>query len=51
MVNNRSSNIIKTYYGNFVISHTLGIGKTTLLKAIASMEIEGFPKHHRVLRK
>ena len=26
-----------------------GIGKTTLLKAIASMEIEGFPKHHRVL--
>jgi ATP-binding cassette subfamily F protein 3 len=26
-----------------------GVGKTTLLKAIASMEIEGFPKHHRVL--
>jgi len=26
-----------------------GIGKTTLLKAIASLEIEGFPKHHRVL--
>lgn len=26
-----------------------GIGKTTLLKAIASMEIEGFPRHHRVL--
>jgi len=26
-----------------------GIGKTTLLKAIASMQIEGFPKHHRVL--
>jgi ATP-binding cassette subfamily F protein 3 len=26
-----------------------GIGKTTLLKAIASMEIEGFPRHLRVL--
>ncbi len=26
-----------------------GIGKTTLLKAIAKFEIEGFPKHHRVL--
>lgn len=26
-----------------------GIGKTTLLKAIASMQIEGFPRHHRVL--
>ena len=26
-----------------------GIGKTTLLKAIAAMEIEGFPRHHRVL--
>jgi len=26
-----------------------GIGKTTLLKAIARMEIEGFPRHHRVL--
>mmetsp|Transcript_27791 Transcript_27791/g.40978 ORF Transcript_27791/g.40978 Transcript_27791/m.40978 type:complete len:798 (+) Transcript_27791:103-2496(+) len=26
-----------------------GVGKTTLLKAIASMEIEGFPRHHRVL--
>ena len=26
-----------------------GVGKTTLLKAIASMSIEGFPKHHRVL--
>ena len=26
-----------------------GIGKTTLLKAIASMEIDGFPRHHRVL--
>jgi ATP-binding cassette subfamily F protein 3 len=26
-----------------------GIGKTTLLKAIASMDIEGFPRHHRVL--
>jgi len=26
-----------------------GIGKTTLLKAIASMEIHGFPRHHRVL--
>lgn len=26
-----------------------GIGKTTLLKAIASMEVEGFPRHLRVL--
>jgi len=26
-----------------------GVGKTTLLKAIASMEIEGFPRHLRVL--
>ncbi len=26
-----------------------GVGKTTLLKAIASMSIEGFPRHHRVL--
>lgn len=26
-----------------------GIGKTTLLKQIASLEIPGFPKHHRVL--
>jgi ATP-binding cassette subfamily F protein 3 len=26
-----------------------GVGKTTLLKAIAAMEIEGFPKHLRVL--
>ena len=26
-----------------------GVGKTTLLKAVASMEIEGFPRHHRVL--
>lgn len=26
-----------------------GIGKTTLLKAIASMEIPDFPRHHRVL--
>lgn len=26
-----------------------GIGKTTLLKAVARFEIEGFPRHHRVL--
>lgn len=26
-----------------------GVGKTTLLKAIASLEIEGFPRHHRIL--
>ena len=26
-----------------------GVGKTTLLRAIASMQIEGFPRHHRVL--
>jgi len=26
-----------------------GIGKTTLLKHIAAFEIEGFPRHHRVL--
>jgi ABC-type Mn2+/Zn2+ transport system ATPase subunit len=26
-----------------------GVGKTTLLKAIAAMEIEGFPRHLRVL--
>jgi len=26
-----------------------GIGKTTLLKAMAHFEIEGFPRHHRVL--
>ena len=26
-----------------------GVGKTTLLKAIAAMDIEGFPKHLRVL--
>eukprot|EP00566_Odontella_aurita_P004865 CAMPEP_0113545102 /NCGR_PEP_ID=MMETSP0015_2-20120614/11076_1 /TAXON_ID=2838 /ORGANISM="Odontella" /LENGTH=766 /DNA_ID=CAMNT_0000445433 /DNA_START=49 /DNA_END=2346 /DNA_ORIENTATION=- /assembly_acc=CAM_ASM_000160 len=26
-----------------------GVGKTTLLKAIAAMEIEGFPRHHRIL--
>lgn len=26
-----------------------GIGKTTLLKAIAAFEIPGFPRHHRVL--
>jgi len=26
-----------------------GIGKTTLLKAVAAMEIPGFPRHHRVL--
>ena len=26
-----------------------GIGKTTLLKHIANYEIEGFPRHHRVL--
>jgi ATPase subunit of ABC transporter with duplicated ATPase domains len=26
-----------------------GIGKTTLLKAIARMDIPGFPRHHRVL--
>ncbi|GMH74920.1 hypothetical protein TL16_g06595, partial [Triparma laevis f. inornata] len=26
-----------------------GIGKTTLLKAIAAFEVEGFPRHHRVL--
>jgi len=26
-----------------------GIGKTTLLKAIASLEIEGMPRHHRIL--
>ena len=26
-----------------------GIGKTTLLKAIAAFEVEGFPKHHRIL--
>jgi len=26
-----------------------GIGKTTLLKAIASFDIHGFPRHHRVL--
>ena len=26
-----------------------GIGKTTLLKAMAAWEIEGFPRHHRVL--
>lgn len=26
-----------------------GIGKTTLLKHMASFEIEGFPRHHRVL--
>jgi len=26
-----------------------GIGKTTLLKAIASLEIHGFPQHHRIL--
>eukprot|EP00978_Attheya_sp_CCMP212_P016973 scaffold44896_cov53-Attheya_sp.AAC.1 len=26
-----------------------GVGKTTLLKAIAGMTIEGFPRHHRVL--
>jgi ATP-binding cassette subfamily F protein 3 len=26
-----------------------GIGKTTLLKHIANFEIEGFPRHHRVL--
>jgi ATP-binding cassette, subfamily F, member 3 len=26
-----------------------GVGKTTLLKHMASFEIEGFPRHHRVL--
>ena len=26
-----------------------GVGKTTLLKAIASLSIEGFPRHHRIL--
>eukprot|EP01034_Spumella_vulgaris_P037460 gene37460-46212_t len=26
-----------------------GIGKTTLLKHMATFDIEGFPKHHRVL--
>lgn len=26
-----------------------GIGKTTLLKAIAAQTIEGFPRHHRIL--
>lgn len=26
-----------------------GVGKTTLLKHMASFDIEGFPKHHRVL--
>lgn len=26
-----------------------GIGKTTLLKHMAAFEIEGFPRHHRVL--
>ena len=26
-----------------------GIGKTTLLKHIANFDIEGFPRHHRVL--
>ena len=26
-----------------------GVGKTTLLKAIAAFEVEGFPRHHRVL--
>ncbi|KAL7469118.1 hypothetical protein ACHAXS_009364 [Conticribra weissflogii] len=26
-----------------------GVGKTTLLKAIAAFQVEGFPRHHRVL--
>lgn len=26
-----------------------GVGKTTLLKAMARFDIEGFPRHHRVL--
>ena len=26
-----------------------GVGKTTLLKAVAAFEIEGFPRHHRIL--
>ena len=26
-----------------------GIGKTTLLKHMANFDIEGFPKHHRIL--
>jgi ATP-binding cassette subfamily F protein 3 len=26
-----------------------GIGKTTLLRHMASFDIEGFPRHHRVL--
>eukprot|EP00571_Detonula_confervacea_P014441 CAMPEP_0172306260 /NCGR_PEP_ID=MMETSP1058-20130122/7364_1 /TAXON_ID=83371 /ORGANISM="Detonula confervacea, Strain CCMP 353" /LENGTH=797 /DNA_ID=CAMNT_0013018085 /DNA_START=111 /DNA_END=2504 /DNA_ORIENTATION=- len=26
-----------------------GVGKTTLLKAVASLEIEGMPRHHRIL--
>mmetsp|Transcript_5236 Transcript_5236/g.11489 ORF Transcript_5236/g.11489 Transcript_5236/m.11489 type:complete len:794 (-) Transcript_5236:362-2743(-) len=26
-----------------------GVGKTTLLKAIAAFQVEGFPRHHRIL--
>lgn len=35
--------------GTYSLHQSIGTGKTTLLKHIAAFEIEGFPRHHRVL--
>eukprot|EP00520_Triparma_pacifica_P009556 CAMPEP_0118658744 /NCGR_PEP_ID=MMETSP0785-20121206/14735_1 /TAXON_ID=91992 /ORGANISM="Bolidomonas pacifica, Strain CCMP 1866" /LENGTH=738 /DNA_ID=CAMNT_0006551789 /DNA_START=78 /DNA_END=2291 /DNA_ORIENTATION=+ len=44
-----SADIRFTYRRRYGLVGKNGIGKTTLLKAIASFGIEGFPRHHRVL--
>ena len=44
-----SADIRFTYHRRYGLVGKNGIGKTTLLKAIASFGIEGFPRHHRVL--
>lgn len=33
----------------FILYVCIGVGKTTLLKHMANFDIEGFPKHHRIL--
>jgi recombinational DNA repair ATPase RecF len=38
-----------TIFSRYGLIGANGIGKTTLLKHIAAFEIEGFPRHHRVL--
>jgi len=45
-----NSRLLRLAYGRrYGLVGKNGVGKTTLFKAIAFMQIEGFPRHHRVL--